>query len=452
MEPELIAERYRLERQIGKGAVGEVWEAYDLLLQRTVAIKVVDLDANKDPAIAERFRREGIAVAGLDDPHIVKVYDTGVDANLAYLVMQLLNGPNLATLVRERGPVSYAVGIPLLAKVAAGLQAAHDINIAHRDVKPANIVLDAEPVADGTLPDLLDHPEFGHPTLVDFGIARLINATGAELTGSSTAIGTAAYMSPEQATGSSIGTASDVYSLGCVAYFLLLGRPPFTAETSVAVAHAQVYDEPVPLIELSPDAPPALDALITDMLAKDPADRPSAREVSKQMLAIAADPQMSPSKISRAGDSTPPEAAATATRVPMRRAGQIMIIVLIVLLSAGLVYVWARPRTVPAPSPTVTLTQTTVETSTAMSTPATSPPSMVSSTSATSPAPETTRTVTTTMTAPPSLPASSAPPPTRASTSQSSPTVAPSTTEPVSPTRPASPASSPKPASSPTPS
>ncbi len=362
-EAQLIDERYRLDRQIGKGAVGSVWEAFDLLLQRRVAIKVVDLTTGSDPTISERFRREGIAIAGLDDQHVVKVYDTGSNEQHAYLVMDLLSGPNLAELVRGEGPVSYAVGIPLLAKVAAGLQAAHDIGIAHRDVKPANIVLDAPPAPDGTRPDLSARPERGRPVLVDFGIARLINQTGQELTGSATAIGTAAYMSPEQATGGEIGTASDIYSLACVSYFLFLGRPPFVGDSSVGVAHAQVYDQPVPLIELSPDAPPALDALLTRMLAKDPAMRPTAREVSDELLAIADDPTIKPGQ-SGVLPAAPVQLSKTEQKntEPMQRGGRIAVWLVILALLALTAFAWLRPRDPqpPAPSPTVTMTHTTV--------------------------------------------------------------------------------------------
>ncbi len=295
MESELLAGRYKLVAQVGEGATGRVWRGVDTLLQRAVAIKIVDLAGATDPAMAERFRREGIAIAGLSDDAIVKVWDTGTDARRGWLVMELLSGPNISRLVKEGGPLSYQVAMPLLADVAEGLQAAHDAGITHRDVKPANIVLDAPRGADDTPPDLLVHPELGRPVLVDFGIARLVDEAGKHLTRPATAIGTAAYMSPEQARGMEVGPASDVYSLGCVAYHLLLGRPPFLADSSIAVAHSQAFDIPIPLAELSPDAPPALDTLVTRMLAKDPGERPTAREVATELRAIAANPQIAPS-------------------------------------------------------------------------------------------------------------------------------------------------------------
>lgn len=292
MAQELLADRYELVSSVGKGATGQVWRASDTLLKRAVAVKMVDLEGAKDPAMAQRFRREGIAIAGLNNQSIVKVFDTGTTEDSGWLVMELLAGPNFNALVRDHGPVTYAAGLPLLAQVADGLQAAHDAGITHRDVKPANIVLDAPPAADGTLPDLMSNPQNGRPVLVDFGIAQIVDEAGTQLTRPATAIGTAAYMSPEQARGQNAGPASDVYSLACVAYHLLLGRPPFTATSSLAVAHSQAFDTPPSLLELAPDAPPALDALLRSMLAKNPDERPSAHEVAVEMRAIAADPTM----------------------------------------------------------------------------------------------------------------------------------------------------------------
>lgn len=355
MSQTLIAERYRLDAMIGKGSVGEVWQAQDILLQRTVAVKVVDLDTNTDETVPERFRREGIAIAGLDHPNIVKVYDTGTSNNKAYLVMDLLSGPNLATLVRESGPLDYGVGLRILAAVADALQSAHDMGITHRDIKPANIVMNAHRDVDGTVPDLYAHPERGRPIIVDFGIARVMNENEAQLTGTATAIGTAAYMSPEQAMNKKVESASDVYSLGCVAYFLFCGRPPFLGDSSVAVAHAQVYDEPLPLIDLRPDAPPALDALMPRMLDKRAGQRPSAAEVSEEMRRIAEDPNVAP--VYKRTPKTHGEPSRLAKLTP-----KVLLIALIACLLGFLAYAWVRPGEVSVPGPTVTLTQTHTQT------------------------------------------------------------------------------------------
>lgn len=342
---------------IGRGSVGEVWQAQDILLQRTVAVKLVDLEANDDSTVPERFRREGVAIAGLNHPNIVKVYDTGTDGSTAFLVMDLLSGPNLATLVREVGPLDYTSGLQILSAVASGLQVAHDSGITHRDVKPANIVLDAPRRPDGSQPDLLDDPGKGRPILVDFGIARIMSETEAQLTGAATAIGTAAYMSPEQAMNKAIGSASDIYSLGCVAYFLFAGRPPFAGDSSVAVAHAQVYDDPLPLIDLRPDAPLALDALLSRMLSKKANERPSAAQTSKEMAAIAADPTVAPHyKATETMPATDEKRSELGSKIVIG----VVIAVMLILLAYG----WLRPRGDIEPAPTVTLTQTQTQTAT----------------------------------------------------------------------------------------
>lgn len=407
MEAEVLAGRYELRELVGKGATGRVWQGFDTLLQRAVAIKLVDFEGARDPAVAERFRREGVAIAALNIDVIVKVFDTGADARRGWLVMELLSGPNLNTLVKEQGPLSYEVGMPLLARVAGGLQAAHDAGVTHRDVKPANIVMDAPARVDGTRPDLMTHPGAGRPVLVDFGIARIVDEAGSQLTRPATAIGTAAYMSPEQARGRTTGPASDVYSLACVAYHIFLGRPPFVADNSLAVAHAQAFDAPVPLAELSPDAPPALDTLLARMLSKNPGARPSAREVAAELRAISADPKMaptvalSPQAAAVMGTAAPtllmdevtartptvvpamPPARPVSAMPPMsvprpdgpsqrgfHNAGRWLVGLLIVAMLAGLVYLWLNREPQAPPDPTVTLTTTSQAPS-----PTTEPPS-----------------------------------------------------------------------------
>lgn len=439
MSGELLAGRYELVAPVGKGATGQVWQGLDTLLLRPVAIKLVDLVGARDPAMAERFRREGVAIAGINHDAIVKVFDTGTDPARGWLVMELLSGPNCNALVRDGGPLSYEIGMPLLARVADGLQAAHDGGITHRDVKPANIVLDAAPDADGTLPDLADHPELSRPVLVDFGIARIVDEAGAQLTRPATAIGTAAYMSPEQARGQDVGPASDVYSLACVAYYLFLGRPPFVADSSLAVAHSQAFDTPMPLAELAPDAPLALDTLLTRMLSKDASLRPSAREVAAELRAISVDPQMAPSvplpaPVADLADAAPTslldapatELAPAPARTAFQHAGRWFVGLLIVLLAAALAYTWWTRGQDPEPAPTVTLTTTATHTSHSTSTvppPSTSAPA-TSAAPSTSAAPTTTQPTSAPTTAPTqSAPTTTQPPPTTA------PTTAPATTE-----------------------
>lgn len=209
MEP-IIANRYRLDERIGRGAVGEVWRARDTTLNRDVAVKIVNLSAHPDPSAAARFRREARATAGLSHPNVVRVFDAGFDdPGEAFMVMELLGGPSLGELA---GRISVLEAVELTAQVAAGLGAAHDVGVIHRDVKPTNVMLDG--VGDRRA-----------AKVVDFGIARLAQSGDATLTAPATALGTAAYMSPEQASGTAVTPATDVYSLGCLLFALLTGKP-----------------------------------------------------------------------------------------------------------------------------------------------------------------------------------------------------------------------------------
>ncbi len=363
MSEQIIAGRYRLDEQVGRGATGSVWSGWDTFLQRRVAIKIVQLEGAKDPQMGERFRREGIAIAGIHDRGIVQIYDAAVDDEYGWLVMDLLSGPNLVQLVESSGPLHYSVALPLLAKVARGLHAAHLRGITHRDVKPANIVLNAPDI------DLYAHPEQGYPVLVDFGIARIVDESASQLTRPATAIGTAAYMSPEQAKGQQVFASADIYSLGCVAYYLLTGRPPFVADSSVAVAHSQAFDTPKPLRELSEDIPLALDIFIGAMMAKDPSMRPDAAEVAEELMKICEDPSRKPywevdpyaqtASQTRVMDSVEPSSISTRSRQlsKSRLIERIIFAILTIVLIAALAWTWSRPDT-PTAAPTVTMTHT----------------------------------------------------------------------------------------------
>jgi len=268
---EILAGRYRLEERIGIGAMGEVWRAHDLTLQREVALKRVRLDGHVDSAAQARFRREAVAMAGVSHPNVVIVYDAGTDAGpegeTAYLVMELLDGPSCADLIGADRTLPLSEVERIGAGVAAGLAAAHRAGVVHRDIKPGNIVINR-----------------GVPTIVDFGIARLEQESTATLTAPQTTIGTAAYMSPEQALGQPVGPASDIYSLGALIVALATGSPPFGATNALALMRAHVDDPPPALTDLRPEVAAALADLVTRMLAKDPEDRPSAAEAA-QILA-----------------------------------------------------------------------------------------------------------------------------------------------------------------------
>ena len=267
-----LARRYRLDERIGVGGVGTVWRAFDLNLHRDVAAKTLDVTAtHDDPEAVPRFRREAIAAAGLSHPNIVGVYDTGTDGDLAYLVMELLTGPSLRDLIRDEGFLHFDEGLRIAKSVGEGLAAAHAIGLIHRDIKPGNVML---------------HHDV--PKIVDFGIARLEQEAGEALTRPATAIGTPAYIAPEQALGEPATPASDIYSFGCLLMALFTGRPPFRAEQPLALTHAHVSEAPPHLADLRPDTPPALDELVSRMLEKDPRVRPTAKDVVTELTRIAA--------------------------------------------------------------------------------------------------------------------------------------------------------------------
>ena len=264
----LIAGRYRLTAPLGAGSMGAVWRARDERLERDVAIKVVDLASASGPVTAAQFRREVVATAALNHPAIVTTFDGGIDGHVAFLVMELLAGESVAQRL-ARGPLSVGQALAAASEVARALEATHGVGVVHRDIKPGNVMLLAA----------------GGVKVLDFGIARLSGETDA---GVRHVIGTAAYMSPEQAMGRHVGPPSDIYSLGCLIVAMLAGRPPFVGATSVDVAQQQAAVEPPRLRQLRPDAPPALDQLVALMLAKDPSARPAAGPIARELASLAA--------------------------------------------------------------------------------------------------------------------------------------------------------------------
>lgn len=253
---DLLAGRYELLSPIARGASGEVWQARDVALDRHVAVKVVSL-TGADSTETARFQQEARAAASLNHPHVVGVYDAGTDGEHAFLVMELLPGPTLAALVRQQGPLLPERAADLAGQAAAGLEAAHRVGVLHRDVKPGNLVLDAR----------------GRVRLVDFGIARLAEATGTRLTATGMVVGSASYLSPEQARGDTATPASDHYALGCTLMTLLTGEPPFTAEHPMAVLRQHLDEVPPRVSDRREGVPAWLDAAVDDLLAKDPVRR-----------------------------------------------------------------------------------------------------------------------------------------------------------------------------------
>lgn len=277
-----IAGRYQLEERLAGGGMGEVWKARDLNLERTVAIKVVDL-SQPDATLSERFRREAVATSRLTSPNVVQVFDAGTDGTTAFLVMELLSGPSLHQLVHEHGALPMDQGLTVAHEVARGLMAAHAIGVVHRDIKPGNVMFDGNRIK-----------------LVDFGIAQLSEKMGATLTAPATALGTAAYMSPEQATGSGATQASDWYAFGCLLTTVFTGDPPFKGD-AVHVATQQVDGRPPRLSQRRADVPPALDDLVAALLAKDPRDRPTGQAVVDQITALQVDPNAATTVLPAAG-------------------------------------------------------------------------------------------------------------------------------------------------------
>jgi eukaryotic-like serine/threonine-protein kinase len=252
----LLAGRYRLTSRIATGGMGEVWRGHDELLSRVVAIKLLPTGRAGDASFLARFRAEARYAASLSHPGIARVYDYGESAEFggAYLVMELVDGDPLSAILAGAGRLSPDVTLDIISQAARALDAAHEAGIVHRDIKPGNLLV----AADGTT------------KITDFGIATAARAAS-HLTQTGMVMGTAMYVSPEQATGGQVTAASDLYSLGVVAYECLAGQPPFRAREPLAIAYAHKH-EPVP--ELPPDVPPPVSDLVYQMLAKTADQRP----------------------------------------------------------------------------------------------------------------------------------------------------------------------------------
>jgi serine/threonine-protein kinase len=250
----VFGRRYRVTERIGTGGMADVYKAVDETLGRTVAVKVMHTRYADDPDFVQRFRHEASAAANLSHPSIVNIYDYGVEGGTYYIVMELVRGTDLKAVVKEHGALDPIKVAEYGAQVCSALTIAHGYGIIHRDIKPQNIVL----TPDGTI------------KVMDFGIARAVDSDSTQ-TGS--VLGTAQYVSPEQAQGRKLGPESDLYSLGVVLYELSTGTLPFEGDTPVSVALKHVNDEAVPPRSVNPQIPPALEAVIMKAMQKDPARR-----------------------------------------------------------------------------------------------------------------------------------------------------------------------------------
>ena len=294
----VLSDRYQVEARIGAGGMAEVYRGFDQVLNRTVAIKVLLPQMARDTSFVERFRREAQAAARLNQPNIVGVYDTGADAGTQYIVMEFIEGRTLAEFMASGRRPTSTQAAEIAQKIAAAIAAAHAQGVIHRDIKPGNVMI----TRDGVI------------KVMDFGIARVLGPETAPQT--SAVLGTASYLSPEQAQGGPVDARTDIYSLGAVLYELLTARPPFTGDSPVAVAYKQVNEAPAVPSSLNPDVPARLDAVVMKALSKNPSNRyQSAEEFSADLARVIAGQEV---------EATPlmPAAIGDATQVISRPAAQ----------------------------------------------------------------------------------------------------------------------------------
>jgi serine/threonine-protein kinase len=252
----LLGGRYLLGQMIGTGGMADVYIAQDQRLSREVAIKILRSDLAKDPAFVARFRKEAKAAAGLNHPAIVSVYDSGEEP-APYIVMELVSGHTLRELIHQGEKLPLNRALEIAEGILAGLEYSHERHIVHRDIKPANVM-----IADN-----------GDVKVMDFGIARAMDDLGATLTSTWNVVGTAQYLSPEQAVGEPADSRSDIYSTGCLLFELLTGQPPFTGETPVSIAY-QHASSTAPLARtINSDLPEGIETVLAVALSKKPEDR-----------------------------------------------------------------------------------------------------------------------------------------------------------------------------------
>ncbi|MGE5830095.1 MAG: Stk1 family PASTA domain-containing Ser/Thr kinase, partial [Micromonosporaceae bacterium] len=273
----LLGGRYQVGELLGYGGMAEVHRGRDLRLGRDVAIKVLRTDLARDDTFQQRFRREAQNAASLNHPAVVAVYDTGEERgpsgeSLPYIVMEFVNGRTLKEVLTSEGRLMPRRALDITAEICSALEFSHRHGIIHRDIKPGNVML----------------TQAGQVKVMDFGIARALASGASTMTQTSAVIGTAQYLSPEQARGESVDARSDVYATGCVLYELVCGHPPFVGDSPVSVAYQHVREDARPPSESNRDVPPAVDAVVLKALAKNPLNRyQSAAEMRADLLRAA---------------------------------------------------------------------------------------------------------------------------------------------------------------------
>ncbi len=313
----VLADRYEIQGTLGTGGMATVYAGRDRVLDRPVAIKVLAKKYAGDEKFVTRFQREARAAAGLNHNNIVSVYDTGDTDGEHYIVMELVEGETLADLMRRQGPLSADHAARIAAGIAEALQAAHRQGLIHRDVKPGNVMLTRR----------------GEVKVMDFGIARA--ATDDTLTQTGLIMGTASYLSPEQSRGDTVDHRSDIYSLGCVTYEMLVGSPPFTGGSPLSIAYKHVNDQPSPPSHAKPSIPSEVEAVVMRALAKDPDARFTTAEAFRQAITHAAGGE--PTEPIGGDTAVLPTITEPLTRVPGARRSWVPVAVLAaILLIAGI--------------------------------------------------------------------------------------------------------------------
>ncbi len=314
----LLGGRYEISDLLGYGGMAEVLRGRDTRLGRDIAVKVLRHDLARDNGFQARFRREAQNAAALSHPSIVAVYDTGDDpapdgVALPYIVMEYVEGRTLREVLQSEGRLMPRRAMEITADICAALEFSHRNGIVHRDIKPGNVMLTPT----------------GQVKVMDFGIARAMAQDASAMTQTSAVMGTAQYLSPEQARGEAVDARSDVYSTGCLLYELLVGEPPFTGDSPVAVAYQHVREDPIPPSELNPDIPADVDAVVLKAMAKNPANRyQSAAEMRADLVRAAAGRPVEATPVLVGADRTQamtpqlPVADSTLLRRPPERQGR----------------------------------------------------------------------------------------------------------------------------------